>query len=312
MVVCVTRYKVFTATILFYEGFNSFWKGMDRMEQIPFKQLIKEKFPDLSTGQKKVAKYLIENLNQAAFKTAFQIGRQAAVSETTVIRLSYALGFESFSEMQTIIQEDLLQQNQADNRNSNLMEFCTGDPFKRVILNEIQILKQLINSANIQEIWKAVDAIIKADQVLIAGHMLSHAAAYWFSYMLGSIRDHVTLCSPTGEFVEKFANLTNNSVVVFFSFPRYSNDSIKLAEYVVENGICLIAVTDRLLSPVGRISDIVLTTEENAETGSNSIASVISLVDLIIEGIHERDPERIQSHQKNLEKMYSSFHVFYE
>ncbi|MDQ0199534.1 MurR/RpiR family transcriptional regulator [Neobacillus ginsengisoli] len=282
------------------------------MEPLPFQQLVKEKFPVLSAGQKKVANYLIENLNQAAFKTAFQIGRQAAVSETTVIRLSYALGFESFSEMQTIIQEELLQQSKPEYRNFSMKQYRSADPFKRVILNEIQLLKQLINQSNVQEIWKAVDCLIKADQILIAGHMLSHAAAYWFSYMLSSIRDNVTLCSPTGEFFEKFCNLTENSVVVVFSLPRYSNDTIKLAECVAEHGICLITVTDRLLSPVGRISDIVLTTEENAQTGSNSIASVISLVDLIIEGIHEKDQERIQSHQQKLEKLYSSFDVFNE
>ena len=44
------------------------------MEHLPFKLLVKEKFHHLSTGQKKVAAYLIENLDEAAFKTAFQIG----------------------------------------------------------------------------------------------------------------------------------------------------------------------------------------------------------------------------------------------
>ncbi|MEH7334472.1 MurR/RpiR family transcriptional regulator [Neobacillus drentensis] len=310
MIVYITE-KGLTAPKKLNEGFPSFGKD-GRMENVSFQQLVRNKFSDLSAGQKKVAKYLSENLNQAAFKTAFQIGRQAAVSETTVIRLSYALGFEGFSEMQTTIQQGLLQENQADSENSSRLPFRNSDPFKRVILNEIQLLKQLINRSNVEEIWKAVDTIIKADQVLIAGHMLSHAAAYWFSYMLSSIRDHVTLCSPTGEFLEKFSNLTKDSVVVVFSFPRYSNDTIKLAEYVAENDICLIAVTDRLLSPVGRIANIVLTTEENAQTGSNSIASVISLVDLIIEGIHEKDQERVQKHQQKLDKMYTSLNVFNE
>jgi DNA-binding MurR/RpiR family transcriptional regulator len=63
------------------------------MELLPFKKLVKEKFPHLSAGQKKVANYLIENLDEAAFKTAFQIGRKAEVSETTVIRLSYAFAW---------------------------------------------------------------------------------------------------------------------------------------------------------------------------------------------------------------------------
>jgi DNA-binding MurR/RpiR family transcriptional regulator len=283
------------------------------MDQLPFKQLVKERFSQLSAGQKKVADYLMENLDEAAFKTAFQIGKEASVSETTVIRLSYALGFEGFSHMQERIQRQLLLQNQiAATAQDSLLTDDHHSVFSKVIENQTHILRNLLNSANVEEIWKAVDALIKADQILIAGHHISHAAAYWFSYMLGTIRNHVTLCSVSGDFFEKFCNLTNQSVVVVFSFPRYSNATIKIAECAAEQGITLISITDRLLSPVGRISDIVLTTEENAETGTNSIASVISLLDLVIEGIQQKEPKRTMTHQHKLEQLYSDFHVFNE
>lgn len=129
---------------------------------------------------------------------------------------------------------------------------------------------------------------------------------------MSTIREQVNLCSTSDDFFEKFCNLTNQSVVVVFSFPRYSNETIKIAECAVEQGITLISITDRLLSPVGRISNIVLTTEENAETGTNSIASVISLLDLVIEGIQQKDNERILAYQQKLEKLYSTFGVFNE
>jgi len=281
------------------------------MGLLPFKQLVKDRFNRLSAGQKKVANYLIENLDEAAFKTAFQIGQQARVSETTVIRLSYALGFQGFSQMQELIQQQMLLQNQTAAADDSLP---TADKhiFTKVIENQIDILRSLLNSANIDEIWKAVEALIKADQVLIAGHRISHAAAYWFSYMLSSIRGQVHLCSTSGNFFEKFCNLTENSVVVVFSFPRYSNETMKIAECAAEHGITLISITDRLLSPVGRISDIVLTTEENAETGTNSIASVISLLDLVMEGIQQKDKGRILAYQQKLEQLYTTFDVFNE
>lgn len=280
------------------------------MEHLPFNQLIKERFTYLSAGQKKVASYLIEHLDEAAFKTAFQIGKKASVSETTVIRLSYALGFESFSQMQDRIQRQLLLQNQvaATPHDSN----DKNDGFKRVIENEVHILRNLLNSENIEQIWKAVDVLTRADQILIAGHYISHAAAYWFSYMLGTIRHQVSLCSPSGDFFKKFSNLTKDSVIVVFSFPRYSNETIKIAECAVTHGITLIAITDRLLSPAGRMADIILTTEENTETGINSIASVISLLDLVIEGILQKDGKRIKAYQQKLENLYSDFRIFYE
>jgi DNA-binding MurR/RpiR family transcriptional regulator len=281
------------------------------MEPLPFKQLVKDRFNNLSAGQKKVANYLIENLEMAAFKTAFQIGQQALVSETTVIRLSYALGFQGFSQMQEQIQRQMLLQNQT----AAAAEACqsTDKPvFTKVIENQVDILKNLLDTANIQEIWKAVEALIKADQILIAGHRISHAAAYWFSYMLSTIRGQINLCSASGDFFEKFCNLTKDSVVVVFSFPRYSKETIKIAECAVKQGITLISITDRLLSPAGRISDIVLTTEENAETGTNSIASVISLLDLVMEGIAQKDRERIVKYQQKLEQLYTTFDVFNE
>lgn len=284
------------------------------MEQPPFKTLVKEKFSRLSSGQKKVAAYLIEHLDEAAFKTAFQIGRKAEVSETTVIRFSYALGFEGFSEMQARIQKQLIQQSQTDISYRDHIQSTDQDkdPFARVIENEIHIMNNLLGHTNVEDIWKTVDTLIQADQILIAGHRISYAAAYWFSYTLSSLRENVSLCSPSGDFFEKVCNLTHKSVVVVFSFPRYANETLKIAECTKDQGICLVSVTDRLLSPVGRISDIVLTTEENAETGTNSMASVISLLDLIIAGIHEKDQKRIHTHQQKLEKLYSSYEVFKE
>lgn len=284
------------------------------MEQFPFKKLVKEKFLDLSPGQKKVATYLMENLNEAAFKTAFQIGKKAEVSETTVIRFSYTLGFDSFSEMQDKIQKQLLNQNYIGRSYKEHAPQLDEkkDSFTKVIENEIHILRHLLDQSNVQDIRKTVDLLIQADRILIAGHRISYAAAYWFSYTLSSLRDNVSLCSPSGDFFEKFCNLTNKSVVVVFSLPRYANETLKIATCAKEQGICLISVTDRLLSPVGRISDIALTTEENTETGSNSITSVISLLELIITGIHEKDVIRVHSHQQKLEKLYASYEVFNE
>src|SRR3954451_14469819 len=76
-----------------------------------FETIIKEKYETLSPGQKKVAKHLIEKLDESAFDTATMIGRKVDVSETTVIRLSYALGFNGFSEMLHYIQQQIVNKS---------------------------------------------------------------------------------------------------------------------------------------------------------------------------------------------------------
>lgn len=278
-----------------------------------FEQLIKLKFSSLSIGQKKVAEYLIEQLDEVAISTAVQIGRKVGVSETTVIRLSYALGFKGFSEMQERIQKQVFLQGSPIQipRQSN-EEDDEQDPFVRLIENDIRILRQTLHPKNIESLWRAVDEMIKADQILLVGNRSSYAAAYWFYYMLSTLRPGVRLCPHTGEAYETLCDLTQSSVVFVISFPRYVKDTVQIAQSAKQMGMTVISATDRLLSPVGEISDITLTTEEGVESGSNSIAPVISLLDLIFMGMNGRNKEQIQQRQEKLEQLYSANQVYVE
>ena len=78
------------------------------MNQLSITQMIKQHYPSLSTGQKKVAEWLTQNHEEGALLTAFQMGRKVGVSETTVIRFSYALGFKGYSEMQEAVRSHWL------------------------------------------------------------------------------------------------------------------------------------------------------------------------------------------------------------
>jgi DNA-binding MurR/RpiR family transcriptional regulator len=284
------------------------------VQHVTFEHLIKEKFESLSPGQKKVAEYLVEHLEEAAFCTAGQIGRRVDVSETTVIRLAYALGFNGFSEMQEKIQQQIRKGHNLPNEANSLSQVAGLDDemsdFSEVVEKDIQIMRQTLHQLQVEEWWRVVDTLIRADKILVVGYRLSYAAAYWFSFMLGTLRENVELCPPNGDVFEKLCNLTDQSAVFVISFPRYAKEAVHVAECAKKQGIPLLSVTDRKFSPVGRISDMTLTTEENVVTGS--ITPVISLLNLILVGMNRRDQERIQVRQQRLEQLYSSHDVFIE
>ena len=76
-----------------------------------FEILVREKITDLSSGQKKVAQYILGHLEESSYLTLTKISREAGVSETTVVRFAYAIGFESFSSMQAALQKEILGQD---------------------------------------------------------------------------------------------------------------------------------------------------------------------------------------------------------
>lgn len=299
-----------------YEVFPSSqpW-GKLSMDQKTLNQVIKENFSLLSPGQKKVAEFFIQNMNEAALLTAYQVGRKVGVSETTVIRLAYALGFSGFSQLQEKLRKDWLVRKDphSEERLSSMTEeFSESHLFTKVVDQERLILQQLLQQLNTNEVMMSAEEIIKADSVYIGGFGSTYGAAYWFYYTLKQMRGNAYLSSPNGFMAEDISDLTEQSVVVVFSFPRYRRESLKLVKLAAQHGAKIIAVTNKQLSPIGQISEMTLTTEEQMESDHHSIASVITLLEVLIAAIHHQDIDRISIRQKKLEKVYTEQELFLE
>ncbi|WP_044336974.1 MurR/RpiR family transcriptional regulator [Rossellomorea aquimaris] len=278
-------------------------------------RIIKENYSSLSAGQKKVAELILQHQGEAALLTAFQMGRKVGVSETTVIRLGYALGFKGYSEMQEVVRRDWLEKKHADENESfppSSIEDDAESVFNRVIEKERSVLEQLMNQLDLKEIWNIIDRLIQSERIYIGGFGSSYAAAYWMHYTLKQYRANVFISSPTGFVPEDICDLDQNSTVVTFSFPRFRTESIELAEQAKKQGSYVIAITNRQLSPLGQLSDLTLTTEEGMNSGHHSIASVVSLVEIILTGLQHRDQDNISVRQRKLEQLYTNQGLFIE
>ena len=66
---------------------------------------IEEEYQGLSKGHKRVAKYIAEHYDRAAFMTASKLGETVGISESTVVRFATELGFNGYPELQKAVQE---------------------------------------------------------------------------------------------------------------------------------------------------------------------------------------------------------------
>ena len=53
---------------------------------------IEQAFDSYSKGQKKIAQFILDQYDKAAFMTASKLGQEVGVSESTVVRFANALG----------------------------------------------------------------------------------------------------------------------------------------------------------------------------------------------------------------------------
>ena len=66
---------------------------------------IRSDLPSFSKGQKRIANYILESYDKAAFMTASRLGKMVEVSESTVVRFAVELGFDGYPSMQKTLQE---------------------------------------------------------------------------------------------------------------------------------------------------------------------------------------------------------------
>jgi DNA-binding MurR/RpiR family transcriptional regulator len=271
--------------------------------------LIARKLNSLSPGQQKVARYIMDNLEKASYETIAQIGRENCVSETTVIRLSYALGFGGFSEMQKGIRASILEPH--ENGNAGESTECGYAGEENPLESEIKNLQKMSGQLDYAALDKAAEILCAAKNVFCVGHRTSAYSAGWFAFVLEILRGNTRLV-PGSQETYALLDTNEDSVVVCIAFSRYSTETINFADMAKEKKAAIIAVTDSPFSPLARLADYSFIAPPNrTKYGFNSIASTCSLLNLLIEGVSKRYPQAEERIQEQ-EHIYSINRIIFE
>lgn len=270
---------------------------------------VTEIYEKLPKGQKKVAEYLLRNHIEFSISTASQIAKKIDVSEATVIRFSYALNYKSFSHMQKSFQSEFLSETNQEKLQvpSTLPDDLEKDLINTIITREVEILQQM-QSMDRDDFWETADLLMKTKHVKIVGNLASYSAAYWFYLKLSMMREDVTLLS--NELNASFDNLLlsepEETVFILISMPSYVVNTLNIGKRAKEQGAKILTITDRKLSPTGRIADICLTTDIGIHSEAMiSISSVMSLINLITSGIEFKYEKEISERIRSINKYYT-------
>ena len=118
----------------------------------------------LSAGQKKVAEYILQHLDSFSYSTLAKLSKEISVSETTIIRLAYSLGFESFSEMQRTVQNDILSVPTVI-KDDSLLD--SGNFYQNIIDNELHSMESWASHLNQEDMDQIVTHLSNAKTLML-------------------------------------------------------------------------------------------------------------------------------------------------
>ena len=278
-----------------------------------FLSILQEKTPEFSKGQRRIAQYITEAYDKAAFMTASRLGNTVGVSESTVVRFAVDLGFDGYPAMQKAMQEMVLNRLTSVQRievaNDRLGD---QDVISMVIRSDIDKLRQTEETVSRTEFNNAVNAILKAKRVYILGVRsvapLANFLGYYLNYMFNNV--HVVSGMSAGEMFEKIVGVNSEDVVIAFSFPRYSASTTKGARYCRSAGATVIGITDSKLSPLGECCDHVLIAKSDMVSLVDSLAAPLSLINALIVAIAAKREKELSRTFENLERIWDEYDVY--
>ena len=266
-----------------------------------------------SKGQRRIAKYIQENYDKAAFMTAGKLGITVGVSESTVVRFAAELGYDGYPGMRKALQEIIRNRLTSVQRIEVAKDMINGsNVLKAVLTADMEKLQKTIDEIDPVSFDAAVDAIINAEHVYVVGMRSSAALSSFMGYYLNLLRDNVHLLHDTAvsEVYEQVIRINEGDVFIAMSYPRYSSRTVKAMRFAKEAGATTISLTDGESSPLVKISDITLYARSDMVSFLDSLVAPLSLINALIVSIGLRSNDALSDTFKRLETVWTENEVY--
>ncbi len=273
---------------------------------------IQNNFNSLSKGQKLIAEFIINNYDKAAFMTAATLGQNVNVSESTVVRFANTLGYEGYRELQKELHELIKNKLTTVQRLTMVNEYSNKEnALKKVMEKDMENIDKTINETGYSAFQDAIDLILNAENVYILGlRSSSFLAGYLGFYLNFLIKNVKVISSGPNDVFEQLLKSDSKDLIIGISYPRYSRRTLESLDFCKEKGCKIISITDSLISPAAKYSDISLIASSDMLSFVDSLVAPMSLINALIVSIGMEKKNDITSSFEDLENIWKKYNVY--
>src|SRR5215216_2804944 len=207
----------------------------------------------LTPKMARLAAFVADNYVQVAFMNTRELAAAAGVSPATVVRFPALLGYRSFDEFRSSIQ---------DRVNFDLTGVARLQQSAQVNRSPAALLRRIID----------------ADC-----HSLRGLAQTFSEYSLAKIRANVqSFTEADSSLYDRVRLMDAGDVLIVIAFARYPADLVTLARYAHHCGVRLLAITDSPLSPMLPLAEVTLFAKVSMLDFVGSLAAPAALINCIV------------------------------
>lgn len=272
-----------------------------------------ETFSKMSKGHKAIATYIFDHYDQAVFMTAAKLGDTVGVSESTVVRFAFTLGYEGYPEFQKTLEEwvknklNKVQRIGARYGGSSQSEILTD-----VLNADMEKINDTLQSLDPAAFETAVEIILNAKSIYLVGIRSCEPLAGFLSFYLNMIRGGIVLIHTTSasEIFEQMIRIDEKDAIIGISFPRYSMRTLKAMEFANDRNAKVITITDSVHSPMNLYSSCNLIARSDMVSIVDSLVAPLSVINALVVALCLRKPEEVRGNLQTLEDVWGNYQVY--
>lgn len=267
---------------------------------------IRMMLPELTLKEGQIARYLLAQEATISKLTISEVARTHDVSEAMIVKLAKRLGFSGYKDLK----RKLGQYNQLPTTEM-FEELSSSDTTEQVVnklfRTSIQAIEETLAVLSIGDVDKTVELILAAKQVELYGVGGSAAIAKDASHKFLRIGFRLTAYEDAHLMAMSASLLNVGDVVIAISHSGQTSAVLAATRLAQVNGAKVIALTNHLLSPLGKEADIVLQSASRGSIlmGENAASRIaqLNIIDVLFVCVAQRKQDESWS---NLDKTMRS------
>jgi DNA-binding MurR/RpiR family transcriptional regulator len=240
--------------------------------------LIRSKLDTLSNREKVIANFFIEQSTNIAFLSIHDISEKISVGRASIVRFAQKLGYDGFYELKLDIKNQL--QNKIaplERYQLALKDSALGvTSINQIAENEVNNINFVVNNFDKKTFDQAAKLLANAETIYCSGFNMSSFLAGSLSFLLQRIGLKSFPTNLGGRSLEEqLINVGSKDVLVTFSFPPYSTETIKAAQFAKKQKCKIISFTNSVASPIIQHSNLVLSVKTDSVIFTNSYSAIL-------------------------------------
>lgn len=246
----------------------------------------------LSKRLQQIGRYVLDQPNDIALETLAVIASRCGVQPSAIVRFAKSFGFDGASQMQRLFRDELLSSNAALGYSERVRQLDQamnatgaqpGELLNEFVEGNQLALQGLLQSVSGADMAQAVQGIIAARSIYVAGYRRSFPVASYLAYSLLQAGKRTVFVDGVGGLERQQIGLMDeDDLLIAISFQPYASEAVGAVEAASARNAKILAISDSLVSPIAKRADMVLQVRESEVRGFRSLSASMCLAQALI------------------------------